>query len=981
MKLTIEDGRDHFYTFDTNRILLLTATDEENIRQVEFSTEENGEEVSWTSDVLTGEDGIKFVQVPNEFLNGNYSRLVCYYVALDSKGEYTRQKEIFRIRVRQQPEDYFLTYSERVTFASIKALTEQYKTNASESADLARRYAEESEDVNVEAGTYSSKHWSIKAEAAKETAVQKATEAGTSEVNSKTYMESAQSAKQYAETAKNAANTILEQVQSKGTEITNFVATSKTEIDTQKNESVNAVKSVYQTDLNELKGDLDNLDNALRYPKSSKTGYINVFNDCKSSDIFNVSGGEFCVTGENLLDVSTKVSNKIKNDSGEEVSDGGSSYYSRKIPVVSGMTLTSNFPIQRLYLFDSNGTFIKRTELIDTYQYTIPSDVYFVQVQISNDFETESMMLNFGNTVLDYSAFKINTDGFAYEGTNIVGFREQATNLSVTLVKKISSVDLILTDSNEKIPTSKAVLDKIESINGESKTVTVSGNVIVIDRETSKRITEITLPNNSYTVGKNIFDQTTRVIDKIKDNSGVEVYDSQSNYFSIYIPVNGMSFKANFDIQRCYLYDENKTFLRRYNNFIYSGTEFSFSNEVYFIQIQMLTSDITNTLCIVYGDNDTTYSKYKIIQNSVPYGEEFSVFIDGVQDCELSMSILGLKSFIPKVSSYDIWEPSTTTDDYSCTPLGQDSQSIPLLTNTLKYQGFLETYFDIYLGDYSDGYSVKREDLGLDSGATATGNYASPIYSYEFKPKYYNKTVLLSAGMNTCEASTYFGLAYFIKALMEHTESGMLALYNSTRFIVIPVICPSGIAHNPLLYPNSNNVRINKNFEYYGSWERLKDYNGGAYPDSEVETKVLKKWLNKYADSAFWLDCHSDTDVRSSMLHLGTVFCSDSATANLFDASRQKIIDFYKNKGYYSSSDSPILGFSAQVKTTAEYPKTVYAKEVTRTPSAMMEQFEYSTAWGSDGNTNNDSYAIKHYVAMIRYMVLEMCKDSDKFIY
>ena len=45
MKLTIDDGRDSFYTFDTNRILLLTATDEEQINQVEFSTEENGETV------------------------------------------------------------------------------------------------------------------------------------------------------------------------------------------------------------------------------------------------------------------------------------------------------------------------------------------------------------------------------------------------------------------------------------------------------------------------------------------------------------------------------------------------------------------------------------------------------------------------------------------------------------------------------------------------------------------------------------------------------------------------------------------------------------------------------------------------------------------------------------------------------------------------------------------------------------------------
>ena len=62
-----------------------------------------------------------------------------------------------------------------------------------------------------------------------------------------------------AEQAETDANNILERVQSKGTEITNFVATSKAEIETQKDESVNAVKSVYQTDLNELKGDLDTL--------------------------------------------------------------------------------------------------------------------------------------------------------------------------------------------------------------------------------------------------------------------------------------------------------------------------------------------------------------------------------------------------------------------------------------------------------------------------------------------------------------------------------------------------------------------------------------------------------------------------------------------------------------------------------------------------------------------------------------------------
>lgn len=66
-------------------------------------------------------------------------------------------------------------------------------------------------------------------------------------------------AKTDAVNAKDIAQQILTQVQNKGTEITNFVATSKAEIETQKDESVNAVKSVYQTDLNELKGDLSDL--------------------------------------------------------------------------------------------------------------------------------------------------------------------------------------------------------------------------------------------------------------------------------------------------------------------------------------------------------------------------------------------------------------------------------------------------------------------------------------------------------------------------------------------------------------------------------------------------------------------------------------------------------------------------------------------------------------------------------------------------
>ena len=62
----------------------------------------------------------------------------------------------------------------------------------------------------------------------------------------------ADQAKTDAVNAKNIAQEILTGVQNKGAEITNFVTTSKAEIETQKNESVEAVQSIYRTDFNAI---------------------------------------------------------------------------------------------------------------------------------------------------------------------------------------------------------------------------------------------------------------------------------------------------------------------------------------------------------------------------------------------------------------------------------------------------------------------------------------------------------------------------------------------------------------------------------------------------------------------------------------------------------------------------------------------------------------------------------------------------------
>ena len=311
MKLTIQDGRDSFYTFDSNRILLLTATDEEQIKQVEFSTEEAGGTETWTKDVLEQEDGVKYVQVPNEFLNGDYTRLVCYAVALDSKGEFTRQKEVFRIKYRPQPEDWFLTYSERVTFASIKALTEQYKSNASDSAELASKYAENNEDVAVESGKYSAKHWSIKSnkkyeeirsyvgsasdpesalgsiESARANAVSDVEKQETDSIEAVgTYTSNTAipSVSQYVEgTAKPALNTYGEQ------QVDSYVnGTSKPELDRYVN---NEKKNVLDQYTEEKKGELDSYTNTDKkkviddYVNNVKKVELNTYTNDKKSEL------------------------------------------------------------------------------------------------------------------------------------------------------------------------------------------------------------------------------------------------------------------------------------------------------------------------------------------------------------------------------------------------------------------------------------------------------------------------------------------------------------------------------------------------------------------------------------------------------------------------------------------------------------------------------------------------------------------------
>lgn len=185
---------------------------------------------------------------------------------------------------------------------------------------------------------------------------------------------------------------------------------------------------------------------------------------------------------------------------------------------------------------------------------------------------------------------------------------------------------------------------------------------------------------------------------------------------------------------------------------------------------------------------------------------------------------------------------------------------------------FLATFYDKYLGYNTNGVFVGKTELGKDTSNTYN------IYQYEFRPKDYDRTILLSSGMHTYEMPAYFGLARWIKEYMESANDAFVWLRTHVRVICIPVINPWGFNQNPKKYGNVNGVNPNRNYDGLNNdWAQYPVYTNewnqkGSAPFSEAETQILRDFALKYADVArLYIDCH--TGLGNGRGSFGDVWC------------------------------------------------------------------------------------------------------------
>jgi len=364
---------------------------------------------------------------------------------------------------------------------------------------------------------------------------------------------------------------------------------------------------------------------------------------------------------------------------------------------------------------------------------------------------------------------------------------------------------------------------------------------------------------------------------------------------------------------------------------------------------------------VLYTYNGTTLVSYTPARQEY-YHKQFNSAINDIKPYT-----------IPACDELPITEITVNTNN------GYTAANGEIVAAPISYEDLIKEFYDKYIGYYKDGYCVTKTEIGrtIDSGHTY------PLYEFDFMPKRYNKIVMISAGMNAQELTPIFGLALFIKNIMDNHESdaGLKYLYENVRFKIVPIINVWGYHQTDLQYKNANGVSINNNWDYDNSWSDDTHTNPssthykGTSPFSEEETKILKRWLTINGRSAeLWIDCHSGVGVQSDVANLKTFYTFASPVSLLYEIKncQQKIISFYQSKGYSPTPAMCGIGMS--------YPKTEDAFRTYGVKAIMIEQYPNAPGYGGSGETDqtlqNKDVDLTNYVLMLRAYTLIALKNK-----
>ena len=261
-------------------------------------------------------------------------------------------------------------------------------------------------------------------------------------------------------------------------------------------------------------------------------------------------------------------------------------------------------------------------------------------------------------------------------------------------------------------------------------------------------------------------------------------------------------------------------------------------------------ADVTNIKII--APNNTTAVIFNVhidLTWSITIGENVTdQALAKNQGSENSGKVMGVDSngnVVPMTISQSDSEEST---DYLPLIEITGQTAVPVEENAISYSDFITSTWDTLVTNQFP--KVEKSTIMLDT----SGTY--PIYKYVITPKYYKRTIMLTAGMHGNEWEGFWGLFRLVKYILEngYKSQTLRQLLHDCRMVIIPVMNPYGVQHNQRYgYENWD-----PNWNYGVNWN-VEDYGHRGYtPFSIHETLAVLKVLKEYDDISYYMECHVD---------------------------------------------------------------------------------------------------------------------------
>ena len=329
-------------------------------------------------------------------------------------------------------------------------------------------------------------------------------------------------------------------------------------------------------------------------------------------------------------------------------------------------------------------------------------------------------------------------------------------------------------------------------------------------------------------------------------------------------------------------------------------------------------------------------------------------------------------SKLPRLHETSDFDASSFSLIHEFTAFSQDystATATPRVLNITQEQ-FYQTFYDPYLGDNGD-MIVTKKNLGKDE----SGLY--DVWCYDFLAYNAKKKVLLTSAMHTYELPASFGLARWVKELMESSEPVFAFLRQNVSFSIIPIVNPWGFNQNPKTYGNINGVNPARNFnDWDGAWELFPVYTPsqnewnvkGDAPFSEAETRILASFMKNNTDADFYIDCHTGLGVtRASSGDVWCIYLTANPLAN-------KIVAAANALGTRIAQKYSVTTKMHVVTDTTDIINQKYSLNVVGVPYMTIEQAQgndtvYTTV------PNNSAVAITEYATQIHAFLISQLQN------